>query len=133
MNQFEPIQLEWRAVKYVIRPDQILQAMRLLEYMDPAVTMSDMARWYSRQQIPKATLAEAYATLLRFAGATVSNDEVFHDYLGGSNAAVLYARSMDVMNTLFRMMVPPEALVEEEGKKDEATEGPEASSPSATS
>ena len=139
MNPWEPLTLEWEGKSYTIPPDGMMKALRLLEYLDPPLTITELSKFYTSRSIPRATMALALATLLRYAGATtiengktreVTEDDVVHAMFASKDANLVWQRSMMVMNALFRMMLPGKELQEEgtSGKED-AAEQRAASSP----
>lgn len=98
MPLFEPIELTWQNRKFVITPSRALRAIARVEDI---ITLQQLSK---ADQVPFAKLALAYHSLLKFAGADVSEEDVYEalwDATGdGRNAATM-------VNALLSMMLPP--------------------------
>lgn len=70
-STFEPIELAWGGNTYTIPANRVL---RVIAKIEEHVTISDLANGVA---IPFAKSAMAYAAVLRFAGARVTDDEVY--------------------------------------------------------
>jgi hypothetical protein len=92
-NIFEQVELTWRGDPYVIPPKRVLAA---IEQVERVITLGELA---NPTQLPLARLARAYATLLRFAGCSVRDDEVYAALWteDDRNAATLVTALIDVM------------------------------------
>lgn len=125
---FEAVTLSWKGRDYTIPPDNVLKCIAKIE---DVFTLGELAGFQIRGHIPLAKVSQAYALVLRHAGAHVSDDEVYSALFasGGSDA---YQVAVQAVYTLQAMMIPPEQLRAKSGK-GEATSARAASSPSATS
>jgi len=88
--------MTWKGKNYVIPPSRVLRAIARVEDI---VTMQQLT---ASPSIPFAKLSMAYTSLLRFAGASVEEEEVYEvlwDRTEGGNASVM-------VNTLLQMMLP---------------------------
>lgn len=98
---FKPITFEWVGVKYTIPADKILPIVADIEtkitFMELASTMQN------QKKVPIATLSMVYGMVLRYAGAQVSDNEVYAGMFANSDENTLAA----AMQTLMLMMMPP--------------------------
>lgn len=131
MAVFEEVPLEWEGKKYAIKPERMLQAIRLLEYMEPSLTLQDLMRFRGSGRLPLATMAEAYALLLRYAGAEVTKDEVYEGMFL-AEPEVIQQRAAAAAEMLLTLMIPPAALAKS-GKEEAAGNQTGGSSPNSTS
>lgn len=76
------IRLNWRGQDHVIPANRAFEAGAEIEEI---VTLGEIGAW--GQKVPFFKVARCYATLLRFAGATVTDEEVFGDIMAGLNTA----------------------------------------------
>lgn len=105
MALFEEVKLEWGGKEFAIAPDRVMRAIALVEEI---VTIPELAREMQSGEFRCARLAEAYAALLRYAGARASQEEVYavlFPSLGGDQTL----RIASAVMTLLSMMVPPAA------------------------
>lgn len=107
MGAFDPIELEWRGRTYPIPPRKVLGAIARVE---EHLTFAELLAFGGRNTVATARLALAYGALLRYAGADVSDEDV---YEGMFAAQVSAAESADAIVTavalLMSMMIPPGA------------------------
>lgn len=129
MNAFEEVPLPWEGKRHVIKPERVLKAVRLLEYMEPPLMLHHFLRFVQEKRFPLATMAEAYAVLLRFAGAEVKDEQVV--YAMQADTEVMQ-HALEAVEKLFAMMLPP-AEVQASGKGAAAGEPTGGSSPSSSS
>ena len=69
--------LTWAGVEYSI-PERRIFALG--EAVEDVVTLTDIQGWHTRPQFRR--MSRAYGTMLRFAGARVSDEEVFDAVVG---------------------------------------------------
>lgn len=110
MRVFEDIELQWNGSPYKIPADRVLGAIARIEEI---VTLGELSSMFTNtKSLRIATLARAYGTLLRYAGASVSDEEVyggmFQDSEGKTRTAV------SAIESLLSMMIPPSAREESE-------------------
>jgi hypothetical protein len=109
MSVFEEIPLEWEGKRYTVKPEQVLTAIRLLEYMEPALTLQDLMRFRSAGKMPFGTLSEAFALILRHAGADVTPEQVYEGMFTGKSSEI-QARAIAATTALLTLMIPPASL-----------------------
>lgn len=107
MPIFEQITLSWGGKDYFIEPDNVMRAIAKVE---DVITLVQIARCYETRDIPLVKIAQAYAAVLRHAGARVEDDEVYNDLFQNGE---LQKRAWAAINTLQRMMIPPDHLRQE--------------------
>jgi hypothetical protein len=94
---FEKIELTWKGETYVIPPNRVLRAIAKIE---ECISSADLAKG---EHVPFSKAAMAYAAVLRYAGAKVTDDEVY-EALWDNNGA---AGASNVVIALWMMMIPP--------------------------
>lgn len=107
---FAPIKLQWQGRAYEIPANRVLMAIAEAEEV---LTLDELQRFAARGTAPTAKLSMAYGRLLRFAGATVADDEVFAGMLTGDQGEVAAAATSAL---LALMLPPPDALNGATGK-----------------
>ncbi len=104
-SPFEDYKLAWRDKEYTIPARQIMGAISRVEDI---VTLSELQVFFQRNAAPLARIAEAYAAVLRYAGASVTADEVYAGMFG--NAAGNTGETVKAcLFGLLELMVPPSA------------------------
>ncbi len=109
MPLFDQVTLTWDGRNYVITPSRVLRAIAKIE---DVITLQQLSK---AAQVPFAKLALAYHALLKFAGADVSEEDVYEKLWGeageGENAVVM-------VNALLAMMLPKKVrkALEEQNK-----------------
>lgn len=99
MSIFEPVTITWGDEEYTVPSDKV---MRLIAVIEDHLRINDLV---SEKGPALAKLACAYGSVLRFAGARVSDDEVYHAFFSkGPDVAV------ELTTALLSMMIPPESL-----------------------
>lgn len=106
MRIFEQVELEWNGVKYVISPDGVMKAIAKVE---DVITLGELSRELTEGEYKLARIAQAYATLLRHAGARVEDEEVYAAIFPKANGAATL-RAVGALQALLTMMIPPEAF-----------------------
>lgn len=76
------IRMNWRGAAYVIPAHQAFEVGAAVEEI---VTLGEIGTWGNR--VPFYRVARAYATMLRFAGAKVTDGEVHSDIMANLQAA----------------------------------------------
>ena len=102
---FEPVHLTWKGHEYTVAADRV---MRLIATLEEHVTLADLLSG----RPPHARLAMAYADALRYAGAKVSEEEVYEALFQGEEGS----RYTAVIQGVLMMMIPPSAVREQEQK-----------------
>jgi hypothetical protein len=106
---FAPVELMWADQTYVILPDRILGAVAVVE---EHLTMAELAQEAQSGRMRLARLSRAFGALLRYAGARITDDEVYTGLFEGDPIAVRERIIMGV-NTLMALMVPPGIAAED--------------------
>jgi hypothetical protein len=107
---FDPIKLRWNDQSYVVAPDRVMGAIASVE---DVVTMEELGRYLKKRTMPFGKLAMAYGSLLRYAGARVTDEEVYLGMFGGGDTT---QAMLTAMTTLLAMLLPPGALATADGK-----------------
>ena len=110
---FDPIELTWNGKTYRIESHNILKAIARVEEHFTLVQLIEQAKTNS---VSTSKLAMAYGTVLRFAGAEVTDEEVFEGVLG---VGTMKAEDMAThLTTLLSMLLPRsvKALAEAEAQ-----------------
>lgn len=105
VSAFDDVTLEWGGQPYVIKADRRMEAIARIEEF---VTFAELQRYWDRKTAPTARLAMAFASLLRHAGAKVTDADVYMGMFpgGGSDPTSV----TEAITTLIAMMVPPSLL-----------------------
>jgi hypothetical protein len=125
---FEEVTLTWDGREYKIPPERVLRCIAAIEDVLPLWKLAQA----TVGEIKLADISQAFGAALRFAGANVSNDEVYARFFEGDGAE-LAAKARAYCFTLQALMIPPAHLRGKDtaGKGEAATRA--GSSPSATS
>ena len=106
---FEDIKLTWRGVEYVIPSQHVMRAIARIE---DHITLAELMQAMSEGRPKFSKISSAYASVLRFAGCQVADDEVYDGMLGN-----IEERSPEgipvvaqALNGLLSMMMPPKAM-----------------------
>ncbi len=101
---FKDVHIEWEGQEYIIAKDQVIPAICIIEEF---FTMQDLINDMTTGKIKVAKLSCCVCAVLNFAGASLSEDEVFRGlYKGKETREQITA----VIRTLVLMMIPPEEL-----------------------
>ena len=103
MSAFDDIALEWGGQTYLIPARMSLEAIARIEEV---ITMEELAHCVVRGAKPMLRVTRAFASVLRFAGAKVSDEEVYTDLFGQGMEAL--GRTQSLINVLQAIMVPPD-------------------------
>ena len=102
MSVFQPVTLAWQGKEYEIESDKV---MMLIAKIEDVITLSEVYNYAQKGAAPVAKIAMAYGVALRYAGASVRDDEVYKGLFGGGDDSIPAA-----LNALLAMMIPPEDL-----------------------
>lgn len=101
---FEVISLTWKGEEYKIEPNRVMGAIASIEEY---VTLKELHESGGKGTLKLAALAQGYAAVLQYAGATVTADEVYASmFEKGSGRDMI----VGAVNGLISMMVPPSSL-----------------------
>lgn len=129
MRAFKDVTLVWRNKSYVVPADQMMSLIRRIEDI---VTYMDMVNHSRRGSVPQGKLASAYALALNFAGAKVTEDEVYCEMFPSNDGAIDFAASItSAITGLMQLMMPPEdsRLVRHHSGKEESPSVPRSTKP----
>lgn len=141
MAVFEEVKFKWRDREYTVPQGQVLRCIAAVE--GTGVTLGQLIVDAGGAQLPLARLSQAVGVALRFAGAPVTDDDVYDALFG--DPAKLTAQAIAMAVTLQGLMIPPARMREaaekirlaqgedDPGKKSAGTTSEAASSKSATS
>jgi hypothetical protein len=103
MSIFEKVSLKWGGKEYDIESDKVMGAIAKVEEV---ITLQELFNFYQKNDAPMAKLAMAFAAVLRYAGATVKDEEVYAAMFNHEDQNSV----TNSINTLLVMMVPPSAM-----------------------
>lgn len=92
---FQEITLGWGGKEYRVTP-----TMRLLNSIEQDVSLSRLAYRMGEGDVPISQLAMVVATMLRQAGAKVTDEEVYQEIMTGESDSV-QAMASSVMQAMF--------------------------------
>lgn len=119
MAIFDDIEFEWEGVPYTLAGDS--KIMKVLAAVEDHITISELITQQQSGNVPLAKLSAAYATMLRFAGARVSDAEVYRGMWQGMADSSSIATAI---TALLAIMVPPGTMDEEEQQELPEDENP---------
>jgi len=102
MGAFDDITLEWHGKEFTIPANRVLKAIACVE---DVLTLNELAMYSERKAIPFAKIASAYGAVLRYAGARVTDDEVYSGMLQSEDKGVTVTTAL---GGLMAMMMPKE-------------------------
>lgn len=108
---FSEVTFKFRGEQFVIPPDRILKAIAIIE---ETITLKELIIMAQNDTAPISRIAIAFASVLRFAGCRVTDDEVYASMFRGGAEAQTATTAIQV---LLNMMVP------EQTEKKEAPKG----------
>lgn len=111
VGSFDDVTIEWRGKPYTIPARNMMGAIARIE---DHVTMPELGRYGDRQTVPLSRLASAFASVLRFAGCQVKDEEVYSAMFEGEDVQKAVGASMQVLMT---MMVPKSARDKQEANQ----------------
>lgn len=105
MSGFDDVKFGWAGKEYVIPAHKVLGAIARVE---DVVTLQELQRNGVKETIPLAKLAMAYGVLLRYAGAQVTDMEIYNGMFGvGKDAQAIVI--VEAITNLVVLMIPPDA------------------------
>lgn len=115
MAIFEEVKFRWGEETYTVPPEAVLRCIAAVEAT--GITLGDLIVEGSAARLPLARLSQGMGAALRFAGAKVTNDEVYDKILASPGGLQMQAISVTVM--LHKLMIPPQRLRDMEAKLSE--------------
>lgn len=113
---FSDIELEWGGNVFTIESNRVMGALARIEQH---ITLGELQAFSQKGTAPIAKLCMAFADALRYAGARVTDDEVYAQAFEGEEQqqAIMVA-----IMQLLQMMLPASARVRLEAEMDKDTE-----------
>ena len=108
----QDVTFNWKGTEYRVEAREVLP---LIARVEDVITLGELVDASNTGKVPIAKLSKAFGVALRYAGAKVTDEEMYAGMFSGEK---LSAVRMSIM-ALISMMVPPEALQDHEpvGKK----------------
>lgn len=103
MSMFEPITLKWGDRDYTIPADGVMNAIARIE---EHLTMEELHAAMAGKGIKRVQLSRAFGSVLRYAGASVTDEDVFQGMFANDKGKMAITATI----TLLAMMVPPSVL-----------------------
>lgn len=104
MSIFKDVTLTWAGAEYLVQAEKV---MRLIAIVEDIITLEELVASSGRK---RSKISEAYGAALRYAGAKVTDEDVY--------ASLFYVDSaehtVNAVNGLLMMMVPPKAVAQQE-------------------
>lgn len=109
MKGFEDVRLSWKGEEYTVTADRIFELIRRLEDIIMGAGATPAFVLLLQNRVTQSTLATAYAEALRFAGASVSPQEVYLSIMQdfASNSAEAARKVQDAIVGLLCIISPP--------------------------
>ena len=116
MSIFKPVTLGFKGRNYTIKADNI---MRCLAQVEEFITLNDLT---NEHRVPLVKLSQAYCAALRYAGADVTDEEIYESVFEKAGVG-LVARAV---GGLLAMMIPPTKLQDSAGASAHVPKKPRA-------
>jgi hypothetical protein len=120
---FEPITLSWGGKSYVIPANQVMKALAVIE---DHCTMFELQKSFKSGGVPLAKISNAFAAVIRFAGGSVSAEDVYAGMFGGGPDA---QAAQQAITALLMMMVPPSTRTVTEDEAEAVVKKSEGAAP----
>lgn len=121
---FDPVVLVWDGREFEIPARRVMGAIHRVERH---ITFNEMQDYAERETAPLGILASAYASVLRYAGCKVTDEQVYEGMFEDGESVMMV---INAVNNLLMMMLPAKArnramkaLEEGEEEKTEAETG----------
>lgn len=115
MAIFQKIELGWGEDNFVIPPERV---MGVIAEIEEIATFPEIVRMRPAPNFSK--LARCYAAALRYAGARVTDEDVYAGMFRGDQTHVQVLGALDA---IMNMMMPPSALAKDAGAASEGNQG----------
>lgn len=119
---FDPIEIEYNGVTKTIKPNEI---MPLIAQVERIISLPRLMECVQSGEPPMGAMAMAYGKILRYAGFSVTDGDVYGQMFTGDGAM---SAASEAAQAVLSLMVPPNVLNEkkkadqpanqEEGKKE---------------
>jgi hypothetical protein len=100
---FKAVEFDWHDKTFTVPADHVLGAIAIVE---EHFTFQDLANAMETKKLSLTRLARCYGDVLRYAGATVTDDEVYAGMFVGDMALKI----RQATDMLLAMMIPPSVL-----------------------
>jgi hypothetical protein len=97
MSVFSNIDLEWKGDVYTIAADRVMKAIAVVE---AHITVPEFLMVSVGRHLPLSRLCAAYGAVLRYAGARVTDEEVYENVFAGGDVEGTIVRSVNEIMTL---------------------------------
>ncbi|MGE8940486.1 hypothetical protein ACO2I3_01095 [Leptospira interrogans] len=123
MQVFKDVTLAWNGSTFTIPAAKVFTCCAIVEEI---MSAQEIAHAITTHDLKLVRFSKAYATALRFAGATVTDEQVYSSLFQG-NANDVRQRIMPMLDALMRLMIPPSDMF----TQATPTPGPSAEVPAA--
>jgi hypothetical protein len=106
MSTFDDLKLVWSGNTYVVPARQMLEAIARVE---DVITLHELSVYLQRDTAPIGRLARAYASVLRCAGAEVTDEQVYRYMFGDGTESLV--RTRNLVTLLQAILLPPEVRI----------------------
>lgn len=106
MAIFEEVAVAWGDKKFVIPADRMMMTIARVE---DVLTLGDLSAYFATGKLPLAKIAQAFGIVLRQAGASVEDEEVYEGMFRAKGQEVT-RRAIEAIHMLMALMVPPAHL-----------------------
>jgi hypothetical protein len=103
MSIFEDVLITWSGTEYKIESSRVMGAIARVEEV---ITLKELFEFHQKNSAPLAKLSMAFAAVLNYAGANVTEEKVYEAMFTGDNQMSV----INSINTLLMMMIPPSSL-----------------------
>ena len=111
MDGFEPVTLSWQGREFIVPADrQLALIARLEDALQGDGDKSAIEMLFRKGGPPHSALARAFGAALRYAGAQVTDDQVYlsiHTDIASGSAQMAYAKTASMIVTLLAVISPP--------------------------
>jgi len=105
MGTFDDIRLTWHGIDHVIPANKVMGAIARIEDI---ITLTEIYEASQKRSVKFSRVASAYGAVLRYAGAKVTDEEVYLGMFEGQSAITAV---QEALTGLMSMMIPPQAKV----------------------
>jgi hypothetical protein len=115
----QDVTFSWKGAEYKVEAREVLP---LIAKVEEIITLGELADASNTGKVPLAKLSKAFGVALRYAGAKVTDEEMYVGMFENASAGMAAARS--AIMALIGMMIPPEYLQERRESKKKVRELP---------
>ena len=123
MQIFKDVTLTWNGSTFTIPAAKVFMCCAAIEEI---MTAQEIAHAIMMQDIKLVRFSKAYSIALRFAGSTVTDEQVYSSLFHGSSEDVRQ-RIAPMLNAMMQLMIPPTDMF----TQTTPTPGPSAEAPAA--